>query len=319
MQINIIKRSSLLRSIYFSVCAYLLIGCSTVKKMPDELPNVKYSGSTKAAEPQHSGRGSNGTGAGKGTNGLQGTGSGKGGNGAGTGSNKGSGSGQNARTGNKQGKLKGGNTGAAPKRSTTNNKAGKGVGKVKKVEDEIAGFLNLNSPEPESKAGKNNHQGQLLPQEKVQQPIPLAGKVAKSGEVVSRTPSANVGKKLIANLKKNSVSAEHNNKRSRLVLDKPRRAAEKFTSAPPVIKKVNDSFMPYKAGQIISLDTNLIPAKKSASRIICLYSGASVYLSFKTNAVKMGGLYVVGKFKVRGIVKENFSGKEVPVAILEKM
>jgi hypothetical protein len=292
------------------------MGCNTVKKMPDELPNVKYSGSTKTTEPLPAGHGLKGTG-GKGTNGKgssdTGAGNGKGSDGTGTGS------GQNRQTGNKTGKLNRGNSGVAKKQATTETGAEKGGDKVKKVEDEVAGFLNLNSPEPVSEAGKSRHKEHLLPQENIHQAIPLTNKIEKPGEVTSRTPSVNVGKQLIANLKKNSVSVGKNDKPSRLVLDQPKRAVDKFTAPPPVIKKVNDSFMPYKAGQIIILDTNLVPTKKSASRIICLYSGASVYLSLKTDAVKMGGLYVLGRFKVRGIVKENFSGKEIPVAVLDKL
>ena len=141
-----------------------------------------------------------------------------------------------------------------------------------------------------------------------------------AGKQITRSPSADAGKKLIADLKKSGITDEKFNKEPpRLVLAKPRRASRKFNAAPPVIKKVNDSFMPYKPGQVITLDANLVPAKKSGSRIICLYSGASVYLSFNTDEVKMNGLYVRGKFKVRGIVKESFSGKSVPVAILDKL
>ena len=300
--------------IYICYVGYfgLITGCSTVKKMPDDLPDGKYSGSTKKAAPtQIKGNGLPGTGdgGGKGSHGT-GSGNGKGVTGAG------SGNGENNQAGSKTGKSKAKATG----QGVTDKGAKAGTAKAKKIEDEVAGFLNLNSQEPATAKGKGQHQGHGLPQEKLPQSIPLATAMGKTGERITRTPSANAGEKLIADLKKIRVTDEKFTKEPpRLILDKPRRASRKFNAPPPVVKKVNDSFMPYKPGQIVHLDANLVPVKKSASRIICLYSGASVYLSFKTDEVKMGGLYVLGKFKVRGIVKENFSGNEVPVAILDKL
>ena len=320
MLINIIIKLPLLRAICFMSFIYLITGCSTVKRMPDELPDVKYSGSPKVAPHKPLlGKGSLGT-----KNGT-GNGNGKGTAGNGNSNGNGQGVGTDGRGKNDQAGKKSGNksdgTGEtkASKQKVTNKAIAKGRGKTQKVEDEVAGFLNLDSPASIASKHKGLRQGHGLPQENSHQAIPLINSTT-SGNRIGRRPSAEVGKRLIADLKKSGLTDEKFNKPApRMVLAKPRRRTRKFVAAPPVLKKVDDSFMPYQAGQIITLDTNLVPAKRSVSRIICLYSGGSVYLSFKTTAVKMGGLYVRGKFKVRGIVKENFSGKEVPVAILDKL
>ncbi|MCF6175059.1 MAG: hypothetical protein L3J71_04790 [Victivallaceae bacterium] len=274
-------------------------GCSTGKKMPDTLPNVKYSTPGAGQHPgQPLPKRASGTGDGSGK-GQNGTGSGEGG-------------------GDSKGTGKGKGTGDVPDakgQGQAENK-GKGSSSSGKSQDEVAGFLNLGKIEsPQLREGVNK----LLSREKsTPASMPLTGKRLPDTKKV-RMPSQNTGRKLISALEKSSAETDSPKPPPQIILVAPRRNAPQFSAAPPVLKKVDNSFMPYKIGDVITLDTNLVPVSKDSSRIICLYSGASVYLSFKHDDVKMNGLYVRGKFKVRGIVKDKFSGKYVPVAVLEKL
>ncbi len=349
--INITKILIMLQYLCFAGFIWGAVGCSTVKKLPDELPDVKYANSTQTGVPKHlpgrgmqgkgagggNGKGRQGTGTGSGENDQTGNGTGKGkgvgsgesvkndqgtGKNNGTGKNKGAGSGENAQNDQGTGKNKGDDSGINGDKGEGETAKGKVTGNggtnktERKAENEIADFLNLDKT-TSSRSGKGVNELLALGSNNVTK-IPLA-EHSSPGVKKHRMPAKNVGQKLILALDKSGNKLNVNDKpQQKIMLAAPRRTATKFNAAPPVLKKVDNSFMPYKPGQVITLDTNLVPAKQDNSRIICLYSGASVYLSFKLDDVKMKGLYVQGKFKVRGIVKENFSGKYVPVAILEK-
>jgi hypothetical protein len=140
-------------------------------------------------------------------------------------------------------------------------------------------------------------------------------------------PDAEAGKRLIAvvrNEEANSKVSRRDQVKSSLKADellreKPHSPHKTYPRPPPVKYIVNASFVPYKVGRVIHLDTNLLPVGAAGDRIICLNSGSSVYLSVAKDEVGLGGLYIKGKFKVTAIVNKSFSGKVIPVAVLERV
>lgn len=292
------------RNLLLGLCSLGLFvgmnGCRTVKKIQDSAPEILPTTIHKS-QPPLLGRVGEVNGKAHG-GGKHGTGTDKHGTGTGSGANKNGSSkpGNNSKNGAATAKGKG----QVAKRASGNG------------QDEISDFLNLNRPSP---AKQKNITKKILPDGK-QVPAPLLLPAAHLPQGVHQTkPAPDAGRKLISALEKNVVENDnHEQTTPKLVLTAPRATMRKFSAPPPVLKKVDNSFMPYKPGQVITLDTNLLPSKMIGNRIICLYSGASVYLSFNKHAVKMKGLYVKGKFRVKAISQEEFSGKSVPVAILEK-